>query len=59
MEIQGGGGEFKKPNFFNESMTLKWNFQRGGGSILKTFHGRGMDIFWKTHCTLTTELQQA
>jgi len=32
-------------------MTLKWNFQRGwvgGGWVQakKTFHGRGMDIFW-------------
>ena len=45
MEIPRGRG-FQKPNFFNESMTLTGNFQRGGGSICKTFHGRGMDIFW-------------
>ena len=29
-KFQGGGG-FQKPNFLNESMTLKWNFRRGGG----------------------------
>ena len=29
---------------------IKWKFQRGGGGggglNQKTFHGRGMDIFW-------------
>ena len=29
-KFQGGGG-FKKPYFLKESMTLKWNFRRGGG----------------------------
>ena len=29
-EIPRGRG-FSKAQFFNESMTLKWNFQRGGG----------------------------
>ena len=44
-KFQGGEG-VQKPNFLNESMTLKWNFWRGGEFNLKTFHGRGMDIFW-------------
>ena len=26
-------------------MILNWNYQRGGGSNQKTFHGRGMNIF--------------
>ena len=29
---------FKSPIFLKESMTLKWNFQRGGGG--------GMDNLW-------------
>ena len=43
-----GGGGFQKPNFVKESMTLKWNFLRGGGGGLKLKNvcGRGMDIFW-------------
>ena len=32
MEIQGVGG-FQKSNFLNESMTLKGNSRRDGGSI--------------------------
>ena len=32
MEIPRGGG-FHKPNFLNESMTLKWDFRRGGGGF--------------------------
>ena len=48
MEIprDGAGGGVQKPNFLNESMTLKGNFRRDGGFNLKTFHGRGVDIFW-------------
>ena len=34
MEIPSGRG-FQKPNFFNESTTLKGNFWRGGGFNLK------------------------
>ena len=30
-KFQGGGG-FQKPYFLKESMTLKCNFRRGGGS---------------------------
>jgi len=43
-----GGGAFQKPIFLKESMTLEWNFPRGGGggSSYESFHGRGMDIFW-------------
>ena len=26
---------FQKPNFFKESMTLKWNFRMGGGFQFK------------------------
>jgi len=35
----GGGGSSKTP--------LEWKFLSGGGCKPKTFHGRGMDIFWK------------
>ena len=44
-----GEGGFRISIFLNESMTLKQNFWRGGwggGFNLKTFHERGMDIFW-------------
>ena len=34
-KFQGGGG-FKKPYFLKESMTLKWNFRRGGGGGVQT-----------------------
>ena len=45
-----GEGDFKSPISMKESMTLKWNFQRGGGfKTKKTFHGRGMDISGTTH----------
>ena len=43
-KFQRGGG-FQKLYFLKESMTLKWNFRRGGGFKLKTFRGRDMDIF--------------
>ena len=40
-------GGFKSLIFWNESMTLKWNFCRVGGvQLKKTYHGRGMDVFW-------------
>jgi len=29
----GGGGGILKPNFLKESMTLKWNFWRGGVGV--------------------------
>ena len=53
-KFQGGRG-FQKPNFLKESMTPKWNFQRGGEFNLKnkTFHGRGMDIFWNNTIKVT------
>ena len=40
--------------FLKESMKPKWNFLRGGvwGISQKTFHRRGMGIFWNN----TTEL---
>jgi len=46
-EIPRGRG-FQEPNFLKENMALKWDFQRvwGQGFMLKTFHGRGMSIFW-------------
>ena len=34
-----------KPNFLKESMTLKWNFQRGGGFKLKNLPREGVWIF--------------
>jgi len=39
-------------------MALKWNFQRGGGggSKLKTFHGKGMDIFWNNTLHLISHI---
>jgi len=30
LEIPGGGGSYR-PKFLKESMSLNWNFQRGGG----------------------------
>lgn len=30
-KFQGGPGGVQKLNFLNESMTLEWNFWRGGG----------------------------
>ena len=46
-KLRGGGGS-QKPKYLKESMGLKWNFQRAGEGVSnqKTFHGRGMDIFW-------------
>ena len=42
---------FQKPNFFNESMTLKWNFQRGGGFNFKNlpWGGGGYGYFLEQH----------
>ena len=48
MEIPRGRG-FQKPNFLNESMTLKWNFQRGGGFQLKNLPWEGYGYFLKHH----------
>jgi len=47
-------GGLKRPKFLKESMSLNWNFQRGGGSNQKnppSGRGGGMDIFWNTHIT--------
>ena len=45
-EFQGGGGF--KSHFFEQKYDTKMTFLGGGGFNLKkkTFHGRGMDIFW-------------
>ena len=52
MEIQRGRG-FHKPNFLNESMTLKWNFQRGGGIQFKKPSMGGVWIYsGTTECLL-------
>ena len=48
MEIPRGGG-FQKPNFLNESMTLKWNFRRGGGFNLKNLPWLGYGYFLEKH----------
>ena len=60
MEIPWGGG-FQKPNFWNESMTLKWNFRRGlgeeGGQTKKSSVG-GVWIFsGTTHNTIMNYVQ--
>ena len=49
-KFQGGGG-FQKPNFLNESMTLKWNFQRGeeGGFNVKNLPWEGYEYFLEQH----------
>lgn len=47
----GGCPQLKAKNL-KGSMKPKWNFHRGrgGGSLRKSPHGGGMDIFW--YCTL-------
>ena len=46
--IQGVGG-FQKPNFLNESITLKGNFQRDGGFNLKNLPWEGYGYFLEQH----------
>ena len=48
MEIPRGRG-FQKPNFSNESMTLKGNFRRGGGFNLKNLPWEGYGYFLEQH----------
>ena len=48
MEIPRGRG-FQKPNFLNESMTLKGNFWRGGGFNLKNLPWEGYGYFLEQH----------
>ena len=48
MEIPRGGG-FQKPNFLNESMTLKGNFWRGEGLNLKNLPWEGYGYFLEQH----------
>ena len=43
------GRGVEKPNFLNKSMTLKWNFQRGGGVQFKTPSVGGVRIFSGTN----------
>jgi len=45
LEIPGGGGSYR-PKFLKESMSLNWNFQRGGGFKAKKPPWGGIDIFW-------------
>ena len=40
-----GVGGFQKPNFLNKSMTLKWNFRKGGGIQTKKPSVGGVWIF--------------
>ena len=50
MEIQSrGGGGLQKPNFLNGSMTIKWNFQRGGGFNSKNLPWEGYGYFLQQH----------
>ena len=44
-----GVGLFQKPNFFNESMTLKGNFRMGGGLNLKNLPWEGYGYFLEQH----------
>ena len=49
--VEGGGG-FKSPIFVNKSMTMKWNFWRGGGGgrfNLKPSVGGVWKFFGTTH----------
>ena len=48
MEIPRGRG-FQKPNFLNESMTLKGNFWRGGGFNLENLPWEGYGYFLEQH----------
>ena len=50
MEIPRGRG-FQNPIFLNESATLKWNFQRGGGFNLKNLPWVGYGYFPEQHIT--------
>ena len=47
-KFQGEGG-FQKPKFLNESMTLKWNFRRGGGFNSKNLPWEGYGYFLEQH----------
>ena len=49
MEIPRGRGGVQKPNVLNESMTLKWNFLRGGGFNLKNLPWEGYGHFLEQH----------
>ena len=52
MEIPRAEG-VQKPNFLNKSITLKWNFQRGGeSSILKNLLCEGYGYFLEQHNAL-------
>ena len=42
---EGGGGALKGPKFLEESMSLNWNFQRGGGFKQKKPSVGGVWIF--------------
>ena len=44
-----GEGGFKSPMFLKESMTLKWNFWRGGGFNLKNLPWEGYGYFLEQH----------
>ena len=44
-----GEGGFKCPIFFNESMTLNWNFERVGGFKLKNLLWEGYGYFLEQH----------
>ena len=46
-----------KAKFLKKSMEPNWNFQRGGVTNQKTFHGRGMDIKFSGN-TLRTSMHQ-
>ena len=48
MEIPKGRG-VSKAKFLNESMTLKGNFQRGGGFNLKNLPWEGYGYFLEQH----------
>ena len=48
----GRGGGFQKPYFLKESMTLKWNYHRGGeggGFKLKNLPWEGFGYFLEQH----------
>ena len=55
-KFQGVGG-FQKPNFLNESVILKGNFRRGGGSNLKNLPWEGYGYFLEQHILQQKEMR--
>ena len=53
VQVNPYNSKAKCVNFLNESMTLKWNFQRGGGFKLKNLPWEGYGYFLEQHILRT------